>query len=143
MDYWLGTLLNMSTERSFHRTQIYSEEYFLLAINQPGTDIEKYKARFIVQGHTEKETQYTIHISKTVRHKNIKFLISIAVIYKLKVWNKDVNQAYIQAHDLERDVYVIPYPLFGLPIHIVLKLLNPLYGLTKWGLMVSQIYIIF
>lgn len=28
-------------------------------------------------------------------------------MYKLKVWNQDINQAYIEANDLERDAYVI------------------------------------
>lgn len=76
---------------------------------------------------------YIIHILKSVRHKNTKVLIYIAIIYELKVWNQDVSQAYIQANDLERDVYEIADKTFGLPTYIILKLLKPLYGLTEWG----------
>lgn len=47
------------------------------------------------------------------------------------VWNQDVNQAYIQAHDLERVVYVILDTRFNLPSSIVLKLLKPLYDLME------------
>lgn len=66
-------------------------------------------------------------------YKNIKVLNSISVIYNLKVWNQDVHQAYIQAQDLEIDFYLIPDPLFVLPVHIVLKLLKPIYELTESG----------
>lgn len=63
----------------------------------------------------------------------MKILISISVIYRVRVWNRVVNQAYMQAHDLERDVYVIPGPSFDLQLSIVLKLLKPRYGLIESG----------
>lgn len=106
---------------------------FVLSIKQPNTEEELYKARFIVQGHKDKEKGFIIHISKTVRHKNIKILLTLAATYKLKVKGQDVKQAYIQAHDLARDVYVIPDQRFNLASNIVLKLLKPLYGLTESG----------
>lgn len=89
---------------------------FLLPIKQPGTDSERYQARFRVRGHDDKEKEFIMHISKTVRHRNIKIFISIAVLYELKLWNKDVNKASIQANNLERDVYVIPDQRFGLSV---------------------------
>lgn len=64
----------------------------MLSIKQPGT---KVKSRFIVQCHKDKERELIVHISKTVRQKNIKILISLSVIYELGAWNQDVNQAYI------------------------------------------------
>lgn len=104
---------------------------FVVSIKQPVTEAEKYKARFILQGHKCKQKEFIIHISRTVSHKNIKILISISVIYKLNIWNQDVNQAYIQAHDLERDFYVITDFRFNLPLNIVLQLLNPLHSLSE------------
>lgn len=85
-----------------------------------------YKAIFIVQGHKNKEPEFIIHVSIVVRHKNIKIFVSMSVSYMHKVWNKDTNQSYIQAHDLERDVYVIPEPRFNLSPDTFLKLLKPL-----------------
>lgn len=106
---------------------------FVLSLKQLHTYEERYKARFVVQVHKYKEKEFIIHISKTVRHRNIKILLSIAVIYKLKVWNQDDNQAYIQGHELERDLYVIPDSRFNLPCNMILKLLKPLYGRTESG----------
>lgn len=60
--------------------------------------------------------------------KNIKVLISMPVIYNLKVWNQDVSQEYIEALDLEIDVYVIPDSRFNISISRILKLLKPIYG---------------
>lgn len=40
---------------------------------------------------------------------------------------------YIKGNDLERDVYVIQDHRFGLPIHILLQLLKPVYGITESG----------
>lgn len=72
------------------------------------------KARFIVHGNREKEKEFIIYISKTIRHNIIKMLTLISVIQRLRVWNQDVNKAYIQTHNLERDVYFILDPMFNL-----------------------------
>lgn len=45
-------------------------ERFLLSIQQPATEADKYKQIFIVQGLKEKEKKFIIAISRTVRHKN-------------------------------------------------------------------------
>lgn len=87
----------------------------------------------MVQGHKDEEKEDIIHISKTVGHKNINILISIAVIHNLNVWNQDVIQAHIQPNHLARYVYAIPDQIFGLPLQILLKLLNLLYVLTESG----------
>lgn len=47
----------------------------------------------------DKENDFIIHISMTVSHNNIKALISISVLQKLKLWNMDLNQSFIQAHN--------------------------------------------
>lgn len=77
--------------------------------------------------------QFNIHITKTVWHKNIKMRISISVTYKLKVWNQDFNQEYIQAHYLQIYVYVTPDPKSKLLLSTIIKVFKPLYGLTESG----------
>lgn len=74
-----------------------------------------------------------IHKSKTVRDKNIKILFSRSVIYNLKVCNQEVNKSFIQANGWEMVVYVMSDQRFGPPLHIILKLLKPLFGLTEPG----------
>lgn len=79
-------------------------ERCVLALKQQRTEAERFNAIFIGEGHTETKKKYIIQISETVGHKNIKLLISIAIIYKLKLYNQDVSQAYLQGNDLEVDV---------------------------------------
>lgn len=59
--------------------------------------------------------------------------ISIVEINKFKVSSQGVNQAYIQASDLEGDVYVFPNRKSELSSNIVLDLVKPLFGRTKSG----------
>lgn len=73
---------------------------FVHPMKQPGTEDEGYKARFTVQGEKVKEKTFIIHISKKIRQKNVKILISISATYDLRVWNQYVNQAYIHPHNL-------------------------------------------
>lgn len=51
-------------------------------MKQPGSKLEKYKARIIFQGHKDREKEFMIPILETVRNKNINILISISVSYK-------------------------------------------------------------
>ena len=107
---------------------------FILAIKQPGTPNERYKARFVVQGHKDREKNYIIHTSKTVRHKNIRIMMTITASKKgHKIWLQDVTQAYIQGYDLQREVYIKPTEHFQLKPNTYLKLLKPLYGLSESG----------
>ena len=107
---------------------------FILAIKQPGTTNERYKARFVVQGHKDREKEYIVHTSRTIRHKNIRIMLTItASLDEYTIWLQDVTQAYIQGYDLQRDVYITPSDEFKLPKDMYLKLLKPLYGLSESG----------
>lgn len=52
---------------------------FILAVKQPGTTSERYKARFIVQGHKDKDL--IIHTSSNFCHGNIRLISSIEMIF--------------------------------------------------------------
>ena len=105
----------------------------ILAIKNPNTPTERYKARFIVQGHKDREKEFLIHTSKTIRYKNIRLILTISAAMNFEVWSQDVTQAYIQGENLSRTVYVRPTPDFELPENSLLKLLKPLYGLSESG----------
>lgn len=108
----MGTFIYLNKENI--RNPKYRGREIFAIFKQPGIETEKHKVRFIVQGHQVKETKFIIHISITVSHKNIKILISISAIYKLKVCNQNVIEAYIQAHNFLRKVFVIPDASFNL-----------------------------
>ena len=87
----------------------------IMAIKNPDTELERYKARFVVQGHRDKEKDILIHTSKTVKYRSKRLMCAIAAILGFNIWNQDVTQAYIQGHPVTRDVYVKPAPEFNLP----------------------------
>lgn len=63
---------------------------FVMAIKQPETEKEKYKARFVVLGHKYRENLFIIHTSRTVRYRNIRRLLTQVGSLGLEVWNQDV-----------------------------------------------------
>lgn len=105
----------------------------MLAIKQLGPTNELYKARFIVQGRKDREKEMIKHISRTVGYKNIRILWTIATIFNLEVRPQDVTKAFIQGHQMQRDVYVKNTAQFKLERGMLLKILKPLYGLSKSG----------
>lgn len=56
-----------------------------------------------------------------------------AIFPSHKIWFQDITQAYIKGQDLQREFYLEPDDQFKLPRNTYLKLLNPLYGLSKSG----------
>lgn len=70
----------------------------------------------MVQGHKDRDKDPFIHTSKTVRHRNIRLMSSIAAMFPYhNIWLQDVTQGYIQGHDLQRRVNVKPADNFNLP----------------------------
>lgn len=104
---------------------------FVLTINNKDSDKESLKARFVVQGHMDKEKDLLVHASTTVSQQAIRLLVSLASIMGFKLWSEDVNLAYIQgAKRVLRKVYVKGKPEFQLVPDQLLETLTPLYGLS-------------
>lgn len=53
----------------------------------------KIKRQGLINSHIRLKKRNLLYISKETNHKNLKILTSVSVIYELKVWKRDVNQA--------------------------------------------------
>lgn len=107
---------------------------FVLTLKDMEKEQPKFKARFVVQGHRDKEKSALVHESTNMRQPSIKILTAIAAIFGFNIWCTDVSQAYLQSGTkLLRDVYIKPTGEFELPPNTLLKLLRPLYGLPDAG----------
>lgn len=107
---------------------------FVLTIKNVETAEEAYKARFVVQGHTDIENNLLVHNSTNLRQSSIRTLVAIVAIFGFPLWSQDVSPAYLQsAEKLMREVYVRPTKEFRLSSNQLLRLLKPLYGLSDSG----------
>ena len=105
---------------------------FVLTVKNKDTDKELYKARFVAQGHRDKEKHMLVHASTNLRQRSIRMIACIAALFGFRIWTQDVTQAYLQSATM-RDVYIRPTKEFKLDEGQLLKLLMPLYGLSDSG----------
>lgn len=107
---------------------------FLLTIKHKDTDKEMFKARFVVQGHLDREKAFLVHASTTASQQAIRLLVSLATIFGFRLWSEDMTLAYIQgAERILRKVYLKGKPEFQLAPNQLLEILRPLYGLADSG----------
>lgn len=104
-----------------------------MEIKKPCTPIERYKERFIVQFHNNKEKLFLVRPSKIIRYRNLSLVITLSTALDFKIQSQDVTQPYINVHDLTRALYAKPTPYFRLPSYQLLKLLKQLYWVTDSG----------
>ena len=102
---------------------------------RPDGSIEKFKARLVADGNTQKPGVDFEHVFATVvKLASIRVLLALAAAFSWGLWQLDVKQAFLQA-DLAEDLYMRVPP--HLPDRdadgnlLVCKLKKSLYGLRQ------------
>jgi hypothetical protein len=95
--------------------------------------VEKYKARFVARGFSQKEgIDYDEIFAPVARYSSIRIIISLATVFGWKLHQMDINTAFLNG-EVEQEVY-IEQPE-GFVIHDkrshVCKLKKALYGLKQ------------
>lgn len=107
---------------------------FKTKLNQRG-EIEKYKARLVVRGHTQqKGTDYEEVFAPVARLETIRTLLAAAVNEEMHVHQMDVVSAYLQG-ELSDEIYMEQPEMYvqqGKESKVC-KLMKPLYGLKQSG----------
>jgi Reverse transcriptase (RNA-dependent DNA polymerase) len=111
---------------------------FILTIKDVNTGNQFFKARYVVQGHKDCEKAQLVHNSTTLTQSSTNLILSFAALFRFRVWNQDVTQAYTQsALALMRKIFLQPakndLDYFEMTSDEVLQLLRPLYGLADAG----------
>lgn len=144
-------LKNRKVWKVVHRSEVPADSNvlggrFVLAVKNIGTKDEKAKARYIAQGHKDKDKPYMVHDTSTLRASSVRVILSVAAVKGFRIFSHDVNQAYVQSKDkLTRKIFVLPkkrdLEMLGVSEDELLELLMPLYGICDagdyWGVTVE------
>lgn len=69
-------------------------------------EIDKYKARFVSKGYTQREgLDYHETFSPLVKMVTVRTVINIAAAYDWELYKIDVNNAFLQG-DLDEEIYM-------------------------------------
>jgi hypothetical protein len=100
---------------------------------RPDGTIDKYKARLVVKGYTQKEGKYFFDTySPVARLTTIRVLLSLAASHGLLVHQMDVKIAFLNG-ELEEEIYMIQPGGYVVKCQEdkVCKLVKSLYGLKQ------------
>ena len=104
----------------------------MLCIKDPGTPTQRFKARFILQGHHDAYRHKLANDSPMLMRMMMRVIVSLAAtFFNCLLWTRDVEQAYMQPKPLKRDVFTMSPPEAKLSPGQVLKLVLPHYVLVE------------
>jgi hypothetical protein len=95
--------------------------------------VEKFKARFVARGFSQKEgIDYYEIFAPVARYTSIKIIISLASVFYWKLHQMDVKNAFLNG-EVEQEVYIEQpggFVIHGKESHVC-KLKKALYGLKQ------------
>eukprot|EP00170_Pyropia_yezoensis_P001216 contig_5399_g1220 len=111
---------------------------FAHALKHVGTQKEKGKSRYVVQGNRDKAKPFVVRKLSTLRQRSTKIIVSTSAVLGFRILSHDFNQSYLQSMDkLSQPVYLNPrqedHAILGAADDEVLRVLKPLYGLCDAG----------
>ena len=120
---------------------------FALAIKDPETEHEEFKARYVVQGHRGKGKEKLVVEAPTALRTSIRIVVANAAMNQWPLWTRDARQACMQSDkELQRDVCMRPPKGFVIEPGYVLRLKRARYGAkepgTRWWLTFERFYTI-
>ena len=112
-----------------NQTNIISTEWVL--VEKERMDGSKVvKARLCLRGDQEDALHKIPRESPTVNKISVKLLLTLAVSQGWDLRTCDVERAFLQSEEIQREVFVRPPPEFKLPRGKILKLKRSAYGLV-------------
>ena len=104
----------------------------LLAIKHKITGKVRFKARYVVGGHSDKLKSFFVHGSQSLQPINVLYTCCTFRNIKFTIWCSDVKLPYLQAGEpLQRKIFIGELAIeFDLEEDVVLQLIRPLYGLS-------------
>jgi len=94
-------------------------------------DDGRFKVRMVARGDRQTADTYDVTHSPVVRTTTLRFIIAVAAIYDLDVYQTDVNTAYLNA-PIDFDIYFIAPDCFPNP-GAYLRAKKAIYGLKQAG----------
>ena len=109
----------------------------------PGGEIERFKARLVVKGYSQKEgIGYKEIFAPVVRYDSVRIILAIASMRKMHLWQFDVKTAFLYGR-VEEDLYMEQPLGYSDGTNNVCKLHRSLYGLKQASRCWNERFVLF
>ena len=98
----------------------------VLSVKDIGTPGDNFKARLAAHGQKDKYKVDRVQNYPTIRPISLRILLTAAAIKRFRILATYIIQAFIQAFDLMRQVFMILPKEFNVPPDDIFQLINPL-----------------
>lgn len=108
---------------------------YVLAVKYGEKDEQRYKARFVLEGHRDGSKAFLLHTSQTVQQLPTRLLLASLEMNDFSLWSEVAFQAYTQGDEpLARLVFINDVsPEFNLKEDECFHVIKPVYGLSDSG----------